>query len=143
MNAAVMAQHRTRAHRRRDDTSAPAVSRRALLVEADPGTRTLCRKVLESLGFVVSAMDSGVAAVTEARREPPDLILIDLQLRDIDGFKLMEWLRANEALKTTPIVALSTSAEDSGSLNGWRVSALMKKPVTAGTVEQTIRKIFR
>jgi DNA-binding response OmpR family regulator len=120
-----------------------SASRHALVVEADPATRKLCCGVLESLGFAVDAVDSGVAAVTMARAAPPDLILVDLQLRDVPGVKLMGWLRANSALKTTPIVALSASAEDTARTNGWKVAALLKKPVSAGTVERTIRKVLR
>src|SRR5476651_252349 len=59
--------------------------RRALVVEAEPTTLRLCRDALESSGFVVDAVDSGIAAVVAAREALPDVIVMDLQLRDVPG----------------------------------------------------------
>lgn len=56
-----------------------------LIVQADPTAQQLCRQALERAGFLVDAVDSGVAAVMAARENKPDLILMDLQLRDVAG----------------------------------------------------------
>jgi two-component system, cell cycle response regulator DivK len=85
---------------------------RALVVGADSATLQLCRDALESSGFAADAVDSGIAAVVAARESPPDLVLVDVQLRDVPGREAIGWLRSNPALQSTPIIALTTNAED-------------------------------
>jgi CheY-like chemotaxis protein len=75
-------------------------ARRALVVGADSETLQLCRDALESSGFVADAMDSGIAAVVAARASPPDLVLVDVQLRDVPGCEAIGWLRSNPSLQS-------------------------------------------
>ena len=105
--------------------------RRALVVETDPDTRRLARQVLERVGFIVDAVDNGVEAVSTARVTLPELILLDLQLRDVQGAEVLRWLRANPALKLAPVIAISTSRGDLPELRDARVSAVLRKPLSA------------
>ena len=114
--------------------------RRALLVEGDPATERLCREVLESSGFVVDAVDSGIAAVVAAREELPDLILVDLQLRDVPGREAIRWFRSNPALRSTPIIVLTTTAEDQADLAQIRPGASLRKPLSAAMIRRAIRE---
>jgi CheY-like chemotaxis protein len=91
--------------------------RRALVVDARPATRRLCRETLEGAGFITTETDSGVAALTSARLQPPDIVLLGRQLCDASGREVMAWLRSNPASTTTPIVLLGTRAEDAARLN--------------------------
>lgn len=120
-----------------------ASRRRALVVEAEPGTLRLCRDVLESSGFEVDAVDSGVAAVVAARNGLPDLILMDLQLRDVPGREAIGWLRSNPALRSTPIIVLNTNAEDEADLAAIRPGALLRKPLSAVTMRHAIREVLK
>src|ERR1700727_1091015 len=62
---------------------------------------------LKANGYaVVTAMD-GVAAIASARRETPDLIILDLGLPAGDGFLVLERLRALPGLTATPVIVLS------------------------------------
>src|SRR5471030_695468 len=115
--------------------------RRALVVEAEPITLRLCRDVPESSGFVVDAVDSGIAAVVAAREALPDLIVMDLQLRDVPGREAISWLRSNPALRSTPIIVLTTNAEDDAGLTATRPGASLRKPVSPGTIQRTIREV--
>src|SRR5574337_308389 len=114
--------------------------RQALVVEADSGTREICRAALECLGFSVNAVDSGVAAVTSARETKPDLVLFDLQLRDARGPDLLNWLRANPALHDVPMIAISVFSQDDGahSIEG-QVAGVVKKPVSRNALKTTVR----
>ena len=93
-------------------TSLARSHRRALVVGVDPATLRFCRDALESAGFAVHAVDTGIAAVVAAREELPDLILLDIQLRDVPGREAIKWLRSIAALRSTPIVVLTAEAED-------------------------------
>jgi DNA-binding response OmpR family regulator len=117
--------------------------RRALVVEAEPTALRLCRDVLESSGFVVSVVDTGVAAVVAARERLPDLILMDLQLRDAPGREVIGWLRANPALRSTPIIVLNTNAEDEAELAAIRPGALLRKPLSVVTIRHAIRAVLK
>ena len=116
---------------------------RALVVEADLGTRNLCREVLEDWGFVVDTVDSGVAAIAIARDAAPDLILMDMQLRDVAGLKVLGWLRANPALEATPVIVLSAIFEDTVRFDGQVISAVLEKPLSRESIQEAIRNALK
>jgi CheY-like chemotaxis protein len=116
---------------------------RALVVEADPVTLRLCRDVLESSGFVVDAVDSGIGAVVAAREGLPDLIFLDLQLRDVPGGEAIGWLRSNPALRSTPIIVLTANAGDDADLVAARPGASLRKPLSPATIRRTIREVLK
>jgi DNA-binding response OmpR family regulator len=107
-------------------SSLPA--RRALVVGGDSATLQLCRDALESSGFAADVVDSGIAAVVAARESPPELVLVEVQLRDVPGHEAIGWLRSNPALQSTPIIILTTNAEDDVVLA--RPYASLPKPVS-------------
>jgi CheY-like chemotaxis protein len=121
----------------------PQSGRRALVVETDPVTLRLCRDVLESSGFVVDAVDSGIAAVVAAREELPDLILMDLQLRDVPGGEAIGWLRSNPALRSTPIIVLTANVGDDADLVAALPGASMRKPLSPAAIRRTIREVLK
>lgn len=65
---------------------------------------------LESLGYRVLLAHDGVEAVAVATEEYPDLILMDIRMPVMDGLEATERLRANEAFRKTPVIALTALA---------------------------------
>lgn len=90
---------------------APGASLRVLCVEDNPVNLQLVRELLAMRPDVRlhTAVD-GRTAIEAARAEPPDLVLLDLQLPDIDGIEVMRRLRADPALAACRVVALSADA---------------------------------
>lgn len=125
--------------RRSADGQGAGASRRALIAVADPVTERLCRGVLARSGIAVEVVDSGVAAVIAARGNRPDLILVDDQLRDVVGREVVGWLRSNPALKTTPIVVLTTKAETGAERAASHPGAWLRKPLLPDVVGRTIQ----
>ncbi len=84
---------------------------KTVLIADDRDTsRELLRTVLLAQGYrVVEAADGG-EAVAKAMAEPPDLILLDLQMPVMDGFAVATALREDPRFHQTPIVALTASA---------------------------------
>ena len=117
--------------------SPPSSQRRALVVDARPTTRRLCREALEGAGFAMTETDSGVAALTSARLQPPDIVLLGRQLRDASGRQVMDWLRSNPSSSSTPIVLLGTRAEDAASSDMSAVVAV-SDPVSPATIRLAI-----
>lgn len=117
-------------------------ARRALVVEADPVTRRLCRDVLESSGFAVAVVDSGIAAVVAAREGRPDLIVMDLQLRDVPGSEAIAWLRSNPALRSMPIIMIAAN-DDGAAVTLAGPGAVLRKPLSATIIRSTIQQVLR
>ena len=124
------------------ESAAPPV-RRALVVEADPATQQVCRAALESSGFIVGMVDSGIGAVVAAREELPDLILIDLQLRDVPGREAIGWLRSNPALRSTPIIVLTANAGDDAELAEARPDASVRRPVSLAAMRRVVHEVVK
>lgn len=67
-----------------------------LIVDDHPSFRLSARRMLEADGYaVVGEAEDGAAAIEAARELGPDLVLLDVQLPDIDGFEVAERLRAH------------------------------------------------
>ena len=133
----------TRARQPSSATFPKRSGRLALIVETDPATLRLSRDVLESSVFVVDAVDSGIAAVVAARDGLPELILMDLQLRDVPGREAIGWLRSNPALRSTPIIVLTSNDDDDADMAATQPGASLRKPVSALTIQRTIREVLK
>jgi len=83
---------------------------RILIVEDNPANMTLALFLLQSAGHtVLSALDAE-AALTMAREELPDLILMDIQLPGIDGLEATGRLKRDDETRAIPVLALTALA---------------------------------
>jgi signal transduction histidine kinase len=83
-----------------------------LYVEDDPASVILVCRVLESEGYQVVAVADGLSAIEAAKREVPDLILMDINIGGLDGYEVTTWLRTIEELQQVPIVAVTAATLD-------------------------------
>ena len=81
-----------------------------LLVEDEPNNRELAETILVKSGFRTVCAENGADAIRLACDSCPDLILMDLSLPVIDGWEAIRKIRAQDALKEVPIVALTAHA---------------------------------
>ena len=83
-----------------------------LCVEDNPDNMTLLKRVLESRGYSLLEASNGLDAVAIAEREDVDLVLLDINLPDIDGYEVARRLRSssNISLVTVPIIAITANA---------------------------------
>ena len=86
------------------------MSRTVLLIEDNEQNRYLATFLLEARGYRVVAAADGPSGVEQARCLEPDLILLDIQLPGMDGYAVARALRTVEALRTTPVVAVTSYA---------------------------------
>jgi DNA-binding NarL/FixJ family response regulator len=83
------------------------VARTVLIVDDHSGFRAAARALLEAAGFdVVGEAADGASAVASGRELRPDIVLLDVQLPDIDGFEVAERLAVSEA---QPAIVLISS----------------------------------
>lgn len=83
--------------------------KKILIVEDVEFNRDLVVQLLEDDYMILTAAD-GEAGVELAERERPDLILMDLSLPGVDGWEATRRIKANEALRNIPIIALTAHA---------------------------------
>ncbi|HKJ38148.1 MAG TPA: response regulator [Anaerolineales bacterium] len=83
-----------------------------LYIEDNPDNTTLVRRALESRGYKLLSSANGIKGVAMAEAEDINLILLDINLPDIDGYEVARRLRASSKreLTTVPIIAVTANA---------------------------------
>jgi len=84
---------------------------RVLHIEDEPSNRLLVRKLLESVGHEVTDTDSGLDGVRLAAENKPDLILVDINIPDLDGYEVTLRLRGIADMAGVPIVAITAEGD--------------------------------
>ncbi len=85
------------------------MSRRVLVVDDDASIRTFIVEVLEGAGYTVDAAAGGAEALEKVSRAVPDAIILDMWMPSMDGFDVLQPLRASAATRTTPVIAISAA----------------------------------
>jgi CheY-like chemotaxis protein len=102
-----------------------------LVVEDEAVQLALVAKLLRNAGYDVIEARDGIVAVTLARKENPDLVLLDLGLPEGDGFAVMERLQLLPATARIPVVVLSSrdAANAAAAAKKAGARAYLEKPV--------------
>jgi signal transduction histidine kinase len=113
-----------------DPTAAPPA--RILLADDNADVREYVRRLLAQR-YEVEAVGDGRAALTAARAHKPDLVLTDVMMPGLDGFELLRELRADDSLKSVPVVMLSARAGEEARVEGLAAGAddYLVKPISA------------
>jgi len=102
---------------------------RVLVVDDEAANRTLLTEALEPAGFTVLPATGGREAIEIAKSSKPDLVLLDLMMPEVNGYDVVEALRADERTRDTPIMVLTAAnltEADRRQLNG-RVSQILSR----------------
>lgn len=83
--------------------------RRILYVEDDPVARLLVQRVLKTEGYEVLEAEDGLSGIESARRLRPDLILMDINMPDMDGYAVTTRLKSLEETRDIPVIALTAN----------------------------------
>jgi CheY-like chemotaxis protein len=95
-----------------------------LLIEDDEATSTMYTTRLEADGYSVIVAADGESGVARALADKPDLIYLDLRMPGLDGFEVLEHLRANEQTAAIPTVILTNFSEPELRQRGLQLGAL-------------------
>jgi DNA-binding response OmpR family regulator len=119
----------------------PGMKPKVLVVDDDPEFAELLRYQLELQGCEIVVASNGVEALSLARSQLPDVILLDLMLPDLDGFSVCQILQAQPSTKGIPVFIVSALDEPWGGQRGCkaRFSKYFKKPVDLRTLGQSVR----
>ena len=86
------------------------MSKRILIIEDQEDTRRILHDLLKSAGYERIEAVTGEQGLVMARIHRPDLILMDIQLPDFDGYETSRRIKADPALQSIPIVAVTSYA---------------------------------
>jgi DNA-binding response OmpR family regulator len=116
--------------------------RQVLVVDDEPHIRTVLRGYLEADGFAVSEAADGEAAISQVRRHPPDLVLLDVMLPGIDG---LEALRRVRVFSDVYVILVTARAEEVDKLVGLGVGAddYVTKPFSPREVAARVKAVLR
>lgn len=90
-------------------------AKRILLIDDDPDMDAVMRMILEPEGYEVVYCRTGAAGMETLRRQPPDLVLLDIMLSDpSEGLRVACQMRHDERLKGIPIIMISAIGEQIG-----------------------------
>ena len=125
-------------------TPAQGVAARILVVEDDADNRRIVVKVLTSDGHETLEAVDGASAIETARREHPDLIVLDLAMPGIDGWEAARRLKADPQTADIPIVALTAFAMrgDEERAREAGCDGYLPKPCRPQTIRETVRRFL-
>jgi len=89
--------------------SEQSVSPRVLYIEDNPDNRTLVKRILEAEGYQVLEAENGRVGIGLAQAIRPDVILVDINLPEVDGYEVTGRLRKLDGLGEVPIIALTAN----------------------------------
>ncbi len=112
-----------------------------LVVDDEPNISALLRYHLEQAGYDVRTARRGEDALEIARREHPDLITLDIMMAGMDGFEVLEQLKADESTADIPVVVVSIVAEKEDLMAMGAVDFL-PKPLDKDDLLSTIRRVL-
>jgi DNA-binding response OmpR family regulator len=113
-----------------------------LVVDDEPKVARLARDYLEKNGFRVIVASDGQSALAIARREKPDLVVLDLLLPQIDGREVCRILRRESDV---PIIMLTALSEEIDQVTGLEIGAddYITKPFSVRTLVARVRSLLR
>ena len=116
---------------------------KVLCIDADPLVLHFYRSFLEPRGYRTLTTTEGLRGIEMAQREHPDVILLDVMLRGLSGFDICRKLRAEPALRYTPIILLTVWDHPSLMATGREAGATLalRKPADAETIVAAIAQV--
>jgi two-component system phosphate regulon response regulator PhoB len=118
---------------------------RVLIVDDDPDIQRLVSYNFAQAGFEVTTAASGRTALESIQRHPPDLVILDVMLPDIDGMEVCRTLRQREKTLHIPIVMLTARGEEIDRVAGLELGAddYVSKPFSTRELLLRVKSIFR
>ena len=113
---------------------------RILAIDDTPANLQVLAAAL-ALDFQVQIATSGAVGLAAAAKAPPDLILLDVMMPEMDGFEVCRQLKANPALQDIPVIFLTANSETVAEEEGLKLGAVdyITKPVKVGLAKLRIR----
>ena len=120
------------------------VKQRVLLVDDDPSILKIFGKHLELAGYDVISTINGEDALAEIRREPPDLIILDIMLPKLSGYEVCAELKKDDAYRQIPIVMFTAKGMPQEHVTGlmFGAEAYLSKTCSSGELISRVKTLL-
>jgi DNA-binding response OmpR family regulator len=117
-----------------------------LCVEDEPEMIDLIRLILGRRGFEVKGAAGGVEGVKLIRQNPPDLVLLDLMMPDMDGWEVYQQMKADEKTKNIPVIVVTAKAQSIDKVLGLHIAKVddyITKPFSPQDLMTSVEKVLK
>lgn len=117
---------------------------RLLLIDDHQSMRRLFEAILSLRGDELLYAENGRLGIAMARQEQPDLILLDVMMPDLDGFKVCQYLKGHEETRDIPVMFLTARGAEGDLESGRRAGAdgFMTKPFQTAAILAQIDRLI-
>jgi len=116
-----------------------------LVVDDQAANRALLTEILATDGREIATADSGAQALAWAVENPPDLILLDIMMSDMNGLEMLRRLRGDAATAGIPVIMVTALDDQETITQAFESGAddVLTKPVNAADLSLRVRNILR
>ena len=120
------------------------MSYRVVAVDDNPVVTGLIAAVLEQAGYAVEIADAGGAALVALQRNPPDLLLLDLEMPGLDGLEVLRILKAEKVCQGVPVIMLTGESDVHyvGRARELGAAGYLLKPFRAEDLTAKVRRVL-
>ena len=117
---------------------------RILIVDDSPSQLLGIQRIVEKLGHESITAEDGAAGVEVAKRELPDMVLMDVVMPNLNGFQATRTLSREASTKHIPVILVTTKDQDTDRMWGLRqgAKAYLTKPFSEDELAEVIERIF-
>lgn len=120
-------------------------SKYILCIEDEPEMIDLIRLILGRRGYDVVGAAGGKEGLEKLRQKPPDLVLLDLMMPDIDGWEVYQQMKADEKTKDIPVIVITAKAQSIDKVLGLHIAKVddyISKPFSPQDLLTSVEKVF-
>jgi two-component system, cell cycle response regulator DivK len=122
----------------------PPIRKKVLIVEDNDLNMKLFNDLLVAHGYGTLQTKDGVEALALARQHHPDLILMDIQLPEVSGLQVTQWIKEDDELRMIPIIAVTAFAMkgDEEKIREGGCEAYIAKPISVASFLRTVERFL-
>ena len=120
------------------------MAKKVLIVEDNELNMKLFHDLLEAQGYEILETREGLQALSIAREHRPDLILMDIQLPEVSGLQVTQWIKGDADLRMIPVIAVTAFAMkgDEEKMRSGGCEAYIAKPISVTSFLQTVERFL-
>ena len=117
---------------------------RILIVDDSPSQLLGIQRIVEKLGHQSLTAEDGAAGVEVAKRELPDMVLMDVVMPNLNGFQATRTLARDETTRHIPVILVTTKDQDTDRMWGMRqgAKAYITKPFSEDELSEVLERVF-
>jgi len=127
-----------------NETPDPPTRKRVLIVEDNDLNMKLFNDLLVAHGYGTLQTKDGTEALALARQYRPDLILMDIQLPEVSGLQVTQWIKSDDVLRSIPVIAVTAFAMkgDEEKIRDGGCEAYIAKPISVSSFLKTVERFL-